>query len=146
MSVELSLLRLVRSYTPMSRLTNSTQRVGPIAPVESGGVGWSPSSAADRPGLFRPLKSAADDGAAVEEDVTGAALASSLALRSAAGFIARKGLVSGFADLWRPPGVISRPTLTWPTGPMPLAPALAAGAAEAVAGRMTAAQAAIDSA
>src|SRR5712691_8400599 len=116
-----------------------------MAPVESGGVGWSPSSTAERPGLFRPLKGAADDGPDVEEEVAGATLAASFALRSAAGFITRKGLLSGLAGLCRPPGVISRPTLTWPTGPRPLA-AFAAGAAEAVAGRRTVAQAAIDSA
>src|SRR5216683_6417048 len=116
-----------------------------MAPVESGGVGWSPSSAADRPGLSRPLKSAADEGPVVVEEVAGATLAWSFALRRAAGFMARKGFVSGFADLWGPPGFISRPTLTWPTGPMPLA-AFAAGAAEAVAGRRTVAHAAIDSA
>src|SRR5712691_10945255 len=85
-----------------------------MAPVESGGVGWSPSSAAERPGLFRPLKGAADDGPDVEEEVAGATLAASFALRSAAGFITRKGLLSGLAGLCRPPGVISRPTLPRP--------------------------------
>src|SRR6266508_5245442 len=125
-----------------------------IAPVESGGVGWYPSSAADSPGLFSPLNSAGDVGAGAGgggDSPPDSAAALSLALRRAAGFKPRN------CFEWLPGGrcrcllgVISA-ACTWPTGPM-LTPAtgratgVAGAAATAVAGAASAAQTAIASA
>jgi hypothetical protein len=75
-------------------LTISTYRVGPIAPVVSGGVGWFPWSAADKPGLFSPLNVAAAAGAAVAGEAVGpgdATATLSFAVRRASAFMARKG-------------------------------------------------------
>src|SRR5206468_6862315 len=94
--------------------------VGPIAPVVSGGVGWYPSSSADRPGLLSPLKSAAEEGviaAGGELMPPLAAAALSLALRRADGFNPRNCLA------WLPGGRLYLPGMrslawAWPTGPM----------------------------
>src|SRR5450759_2097576 len=78
-------------------------RVGPIAPVESGGVAVDPSSEADNPSRFRPLKSAAAEGEAEKLGMPTpegarcrASVAVRLAARRASGFMPRKG--SDFTD------------------------------------------------
>src|SRR5260370_9884446 len=90
-----------------------------MAPVESGGVGWFPSSAADTPGLFSPLNSEAAAGVLVDGvaavDAGDAAAAWSFAFRSAAGFMVRRGCGSALDDLWAWAG-ISSAAWTWPTG------------------------------
>jgi hypothetical protein len=71
--------------------------------VESGGVGWKPSSAADKPGLFSSLKSAATlavDAGGEALPPGGAAAAFSFAFRSAAGFMSRIGSEWCPEDFW----------------------------------------------